>query len=192
MSQSFTLLWEKILRSSLWVVESKETRLVWITILAMKNSEGQVFSSVIGLADAAKVTLEECRQALAVLLAPDPNDTSKVEEGRRIREIPGGWQVVNHDMYRFSTDEKRAYWAAQKAKQRQKKKQKIEPPVSATFMAREERYSEALERGDEAAADAIAAEGLPELSDSNPPLTPRESELSEPQVEQNTNFPELE
>jgi hypothetical protein len=118
---SFTLLWQKILNSSLWVQESKETRLVWITLLAMKDKAGKVYSSAVGLADRAKVTPDECRESLAILLSPDPNDTSKVEEGRRIREIPGGWEVVNHDLYRFSTEEKREFWRATKAEERAKK-----------------------------------------------------------------------
>jgi hypothetical protein len=118
----FALLWGKILQSSIWVKESKETRLVWITILAMKNADGQIQSSVVGLADRAKVSADECRTALAVLLAPDPDDTSHVEDGRRIREIPGGWEVINHDLYRFSTEAKREFWRQSKAEQRQKKK----------------------------------------------------------------------
>ena len=114
----FTLLWSKILESSLWVQESKETRLVWITMLAMKGSNGVIQASLVGLADRAKVSVEECRKALKVLLSPDPHDTSKVEEGRRIREVPGGWQIVNNDLYRFSTEAKREFWRAQKAEQR--------------------------------------------------------------------------
>lgn len=112
------MLWGKILHSSLWVRESKETRLVWITLLAMKDSGGVVQASVVGLADAAKVTAAECREAIRVLMSPDPDDTSKVEEGRRIREVPGGWQIINHDLYRFSTEAKREMWRQQKAEQR--------------------------------------------------------------------------
>lgn len=117
----FTLLWGKILDSSIWVKESKETRLVWITLLAMKDSEGIVQASVVGLADRAKVTPDECRAALQVFLSPDSDDTSKVEDGRRIREVPGGWQIINHDLYRFSTEAKRRWWAQEKAAQRAKK-----------------------------------------------------------------------
>lgn len=115
---AFALLWGKLLRSSLWVTESKETRLVWVAMLAMKDEEGRVYSSVAGLADAAKVSLEECKEALRVLLAPDEGDTSKVEEGRRLREISGGWEVVNNDLYRYSSEEKREFWRKQKALQR--------------------------------------------------------------------------
>lgn len=121
----FALLWGKILDSSLWVKESKETRLVWITMLAMKDANGIVQASVVGLADRAKVTTEECRAALGVFLSPDPDDTSKVEGGRRIREVPGGWQIINHDHYRFSTEARREFWRVQKAEQRAKGKKKM-------------------------------------------------------------------
>lgn len=114
----FALLWGKILESSLWVQESKETRLVWITLLAMKDKDGVIQASEIGLADRAKVTPGECREALRVLASPDPNDSSKVEQGRRIREIPGGWQIINHDLYRFSTEARRLMWRETKAAQR--------------------------------------------------------------------------
>ena len=116
----FTLLWSKTLYSSLWVKESKETKLVWFTLLMLKNSEGIIQASLVGLADAAKVTLDECKEAVRVLSSPDEDDTSKVQEGRRILEIPGGWQIVNHDLYRFSTEAKREFWKAQKAEQREK------------------------------------------------------------------------
>ena len=122
---SFALVWGKLIHSSIWVKESKETRLVWITMLVMKDHAGQVHSSVVGLADAAKVSVEECRMALEVLLSPDLDDTSGVEEGRRIRVIPGGWEVINHDLYRFSTDSKREFWRQQKAEYRARKNLKI-------------------------------------------------------------------
>lgn len=118
----FALVWGKMLESSLWVKESKETRLVWIALLVMKDRDGIVQSSVVGLADRAKVSLAECKEALRVLMSPDPDDTSKVLEGRRITEVPGGWSIVNHDAYRFSTEAKRQYWREQKAKSRIKQK----------------------------------------------------------------------
>jgi hypothetical protein len=129
MNTGFTLLWGKILESSIWVKETKETRLVWITMLAMKDRVGRVQASVVGLADRAKVSVAECRKALEVLMSPDPDDTSKVEEGRRLREIPGGWEIVNHDLYRFSTDELRELWRRQKADQRARKKAAMDEAV---------------------------------------------------------------
>lgn len=168
MSGNFALLWGKILESSIWVKESKETRLVWITLLAMKNSDGIVQASVIGLADRAKVSPEECRGALEVFLSPDLDDTSKIEGGRRIREVPGGWQIVNHDLYRFSTEAKREFWRISKAEQRMAKEsskknraaKKSRKQVQAESQSRENRYVEAESVGDTQKADQIAAEGL--------------------------------
>lgn len=89
--------------------------------MALKDREGVVQSSVIGLADCAKVSPDECRKALEILLSPDREDTSKVDEGRRIREVPGGWQLTNHSLYQFSTEERREYWRLKKAAERKKK-----------------------------------------------------------------------
>lgn len=118
---SFALLWSKTLDSSVWRKESKETRLVWVTMLMMKNQDGLIQSSVIGLADRARVTKEECLEALRIFLAADPDDTSKVEEGKKIREVAGGWQIVNNELYRFSTAERREFWRQAKEAQRAKK-----------------------------------------------------------------------
>lgn len=120
MGNGFVMLWQKTLLSSLWRNESMSTRIVWITLLMMKDSEGRVISSKPGLRDTARVSDNELEVALGVLMAPDPASSSKAEEGRRIVEIPGGWRIVNHDLYRFSTEAKRAYWRETKAKYRQK------------------------------------------------------------------------
>lgn len=114
----FSLLHGSILNSSVWVLGTKEERIVWITILAMKDREGVVKSSMVGLADRAKVTLKECEAAVRKFEGPDKHDTSKVDGGRRLRAVPGGWQVVNHEYYRYSSDERREQWRMAKAAQR--------------------------------------------------------------------------
>jgi hypothetical protein len=163
---TFCLLFGSILRSSIWVQENKETRLVWITILALKDKDGCVYASKVGLADSAKVSPEECAAALVTLLSPDPNDTSGVYEGRRIVEIPGGWRVINNDLYRFSTEAKREIWRQQKAVQRAKKPHRKKnvgddgKPPSAGYMNREIRFVEAEKNGNSGLADKIAGEGL--------------------------------
>lgn len=150
----FALLWAKILDSSLWVKGSKETRLVWITLLAMRDKDGVVQASKVGLADRAKVKEEECEAALEELLGPDENDTSGVEDGKRLREVPGGWQIVNHERYMFATEARRMMWRESKARQRAKVPKRGKP------LRGEEAYRKALERGDEAEADRIAAQGV--------------------------------
>ncbi len=160
MKGPFVLLWTKLLRSSIWITGSKEARLVWVTMLALKDSEGIVQSSVVGLADAAKVSLEECVEALDIFLAPDPNDSGKVEDGRKIKVVPGGWQIINHDMYRFSTEAKREFWRATKAEQRQKRKSRRRP--SGPRQSAEPAGARAYDNGNVAGGDAIVTESLPE------------------------------
>jgi len=116
--KGFTLLWSKILDSSIWM-ESKETRLVWITMLAMKDAEGVVLAAPANLAHRARVSDDECQAALHVFLNPDKQTPNAPHEGRRIREVPGGWVILNHDVYRFSTEAKREFWRQQKAAQRE-------------------------------------------------------------------------
>lgn len=146
-SDGFCLLWGKILRSSLWINESKETRILWVAMLALRDADGVVQASVVGLADAAKLTPDECRVSLKRLLAPDPDDSSGVEEGRRLLEVKGGWRIVNHELYRFSTEAKREIWRQTKAKQRERAKgdatgtpfKKSSPPDGAQAVARRSR-----------------------------------------------------
>lgn len=113
----------------------------------MKDKDGIVQSSLVGLADMARVTEEECETALDIFLAPDEHDTSKVDEGRRLRVVPGiGWQVVNHEMYRFSKQAKRAVWREQKALQRESaKKKKVKPIEDPVAPMTEQQEREARE-----------------------------------------------
>lgn len=154
-NKGFVLLWSSILDSSVWMQDAP-TRLVWITLLAMKDSDGIVKTSVPGLAHRARVTLEECMSALQIFIAPDPMSTSKVEEGRRVREVPGGFFIINHEMYRYSTEERRSYWREQKAREREKKAHG-EPPGSKKPLTRSQQKlkadNEARERRYEKASD---------------------------------------
>jgi len=78
-------------------------------MLALKDRRQVVEASLPGLADFAKVSLEKCREALKVLSEPDPYSRSKEYEGRRIREVEGGWEILNGEKYRdkMNADERR-------------------------------------------------------------------------------------
>ncbi len=121
---SYTKLFSSIVTSTIWREDDK-TRIVWITMLALKNRHGQVAGSVPGLAAMANVSTEDCRAALVRLSEPDPDSRSKEFDGRRIEAMDGGWQVLNHGKYRdaMSKDERAAYQAAWQKKYRQKKKE---------------------------------------------------------------------
>lgn len=69
-------------------------------MLAMADRNGEVQASLPGLADVARVTLEQAEAALVTLSEPDKHSRSKEFEGRRIAETDGGWVLLNHDKYR--------------------------------------------------------------------------------------------
>ena len=155
--KSFCLVWSTLLDSTLWVSGSKESRLVWIALLALKDKKGEVHNTVAGLAHRAIVTFKECQMALEFLSSPDPHSQNKEEGGRRIVAIEGGWRIVSHDKYRFGSEAARAYWRESKRIQRNKKSSK---QVHSENQAREERFIKAYERGDDQKADEIISEGL--------------------------------
>ena len=86
-----------------------ETRLVWVTMLALADQHGHVDGTVRSLSRVSRVTIEQCQSALDCLLGPDTDDRSGVLDGRRLVSQQGGWGIVNHATYRnkMSADDRR-------------------------------------------------------------------------------------
>jgi hypothetical protein len=94
----FTKLASTILKSSIWM-EDCETRIVWIAMLADCDAYGKVIGTVPGLANLYRVPVEKCREALAKFMEPDPESQDPSHEGRRIKKVEGGWQILNYVKY---------------------------------------------------------------------------------------------
>jgi hypothetical protein len=105
----YTPLFQSIVTSSVWS-ESHTVRVVWVTMLALADSEGVVEGSIIGLAHVARVTVEECEAALKCLSSPDKYSRTHEHEGRRIAEVPGGWLVLNLKDFRERAKGRAAYY----------------------------------------------------------------------------------
>lgn len=127
---SYTKLFSSIVASTIWQ-ESKETKILWITMLAVKNQWGIVEASVPGLAKFAGLTLQETEKALAELQSPDPYSRTKDNDGRRIYECDGGWRVLNHEKYRAmeSSETRREQMRVAQAKFRNKHKPKTDDQI---------------------------------------------------------------
>jgi hypothetical protein len=95
----YTKLFSQILDSTVWR-EDDHARILWITMLAMADRDGIVQSSIPGLADRARISIEHCEAGLKRFQQPDKYSKSKEDEGRRIRPIEGGWLLINHGKYR--------------------------------------------------------------------------------------------
>jgi hypothetical protein len=123
MSMTFTKLFSSITASTIWAARD-QTRILWITMLAMADQHGRVWASVPGLANIARISIPDCETALAELQAPDKYSRTKDHDGRRIEPIDGGWRLLNHAKYRAIRDEesikesKRRYINARREKER--------------------------------------------------------------------------
>ena len=129
---AYTKLFNSIITSTIWM-ESDQTRIVWITLLAMADKNGEVQGSIPGIARVAGVSLDACKAAFKAFLSPDPYSRTKDDEGRRIEEIDGGWLLINHAKYRemASRDESKEAAAKRQARARERKKRnKIVTPAS--------------------------------------------------------------
>ena len=110
MSMTFTKLFSSITESTVWC-EPAHTRLVWITMLAMADKRGYVEASIPGLANRARVPLEDTEKALETFMSPDRYSRTAEHEGRRIEPIDGGWRLLNYSKYREArdSDDRREY-----------------------------------------------------------------------------------
>jgi hypothetical protein len=123
---TYTKLFQSILDSSIWQ-ESHQTRIVWVTMLAMADQHGEVQASVPGLAKRAGVTVSEAEDAIAVFSRPDRYSRTPDHEGRRIAKIDGGWEILNHAKYRFEASlQDRRDKALERQRRRRNGLQKVE------------------------------------------------------------------
>jgi hypothetical protein len=121
----YTKLFPSIVHSTVWRAPNA-TRLVWITMLALADRDGQVEASLPGLADAARVSLDECTEALQYLQQPDPWSRTKDFQGRRIVPTDGGWLLLNHEKYRRKLDaEDRKTRAAERQKRHRDRRRDV-------------------------------------------------------------------
>lgn len=117
----YAKLFSSITESSLWS-ESKEARLLFVSMLARADAEGFVEAAVPGLARIANLTIDEVQSALTVLESPDKFSKQRHEDddGRRLVRLLNGWKIVNYAYYRNrrQEEERREYQREYRAKYR--------------------------------------------------------------------------
>lgn len=95
----FTKLVPEIIQSSIWN-EASDIRIVWITLIAIKDQDGYVRGDARTIARLANVPTEAAEIALKKFQEPDEYSHTPTDEGRRIRKADGGFTVINHGLYR--------------------------------------------------------------------------------------------
>lgn len=106
----YTKLFSDILMSTVWR-EPNHVRILWITMLASQDRDHIVNASIPGLADSARISIDECEHALQILSSPDYYSRTKDHKGRRIIVVDGGWKLVNGKKYhdKLNAQERREY-----------------------------------------------------------------------------------
>jgi len=99
----FTKLVPEIIQSSIWN-ETAEIRCVWIAMIATKDADGYVRGDARTIARMANVSPDAVEAALEMFQQPDPSSHTPDNDGRRIIPAPGGWIILNHDLYRCRDD----------------------------------------------------------------------------------------
>lgn len=152
---SYTKLANSILTSTIWV-EDDHTRIVWVTLLALADRNGEVEGSIPGLASIARVPVESCRAAITKFLAPDHDSRTATDEGRRVECIDGGWLLINHGKYRErATDDHRKAKAAER-QQRARERNKRNIGTISNLVTHESRQFPQAEADADADTDAKA------------------------------------
>ncbi len=120
----------------------KNAKLLFLTMIPLANQEGFVSASLDGLADFARLTESETEEALEILEGPDRKSRNKANEGRRVKPVEGGWQILGYERHweRMTIERRKAQMRAASAKHRQKVKRGVPQSGSAS-------YERALEAG---------------------------------------------
>lgn len=92
-----------IVDSTLWMQPDDVLR-VWVAMMAKANASGYVRASVPSMAHLCRMPIQRLEEILDVLLSPDPYSRTPTDEGRRIRVVDGGWQLINYLSYRNARD----------------------------------------------------------------------------------------
>jgi hypothetical protein len=145
---SYTKLFSSIVTSSIWSEDDK-TRILWVTLLALADKNGMIEAAIPGLANAARISIKDCEDAIKKFESPDHYSRSVANEGRRIKRVDGGWILLNHAEYRhkMSAEDRTEYQRVKQALYRAR--------LKGLPLAGETEYVECLKRGDQEGAQAI-------------------------------------
>lgn len=170
MGEGFVKLFGSILDSSVWSYDA-ETKIVWITILAMSDKDGLVHAAVPGIASRAGVSVKKTEEALYVFSEPDPYSRNIEHDGRRIERHGRDWRVLNYEYFRNLQKQeaekarKRDWWRKNKGKNTETSEKLDETSKTST---KTRRIAEA-EADTEADTEAEAASAPPLPMGANTP-----------------------
>jgi len=128
----FSKLFSSLITSTIWGEDDK-TRILWITMIATANRYGEVAGTAPGLARVANLPLEDARKGLEKLQQPDKESRDQENEGRRIKRIDGGYQILNYLKYRQKMRDRAEYHRQYRAERVERTKQNMQNPLNKTI-----------------------------------------------------------
>jgi len=140
----FTKLDEGILQSSI-IGENSDYFKVWIALLASCKEDGIARLSPVFLSSVCRLDIKIVMDALDKFMSPDPFSRSKEEDGRRLKEVDGGYLLVNYLKYRERTYSG-SKEAIRKRKQRQRQSAKLDTSVHPLFTLIIDRFAQNYEK----------------------------------------------
>jgi hypothetical protein len=131
MEMTFHKLSSKLTMSSLWT-KPNATRILFITMLSLKDDNGFVEGCDDTLMHTAYLTKDEYDAAMSDLMSPDPQSKCRDFEGRRVGVCEGGWVILSAGRYTSKEAEKKKkhneymkrYMAEKRAKDKERQEQK--------------------------------------------------------------------
>ena len=156
---------DKLLDSSVWIGTPSNVKILWIAMLALADQHGRIIKGLPGLVHRSDLTREEVLAALKFLEAPDPDSQTKTFEGRRVKLIEGGWQLLTYKIHREYRTDKQVKEAERKAVYRDRKAQEKEVGRVPDVPVSPRRSVPEAEAEAEAEAEIVSSEGLSHQED---------------------------
>lgn len=118
----YTKLFSELVTSTIWN-EPNDCRVLWITMLALREKDNICRATVPALAKFSDITVEECEKYLVKFQQPDKYSRSQEHEGRRIQPVDGGFLILNGAKYRekLSAEDRKEQFRKASAKYREKR-----------------------------------------------------------------------
>lgn len=119
--QGFAKLDRTITNSSLWT-QGDDVLRVWVALLASADAQGYVRASAPAMARTCNVERARYDEIIEYLASPDADSRTPDHDGRRLDMVDGGYQILNHQLYRGGRDpearreQKRDWWHRNRAK----------------------------------------------------------------------------
>lgn len=157
-THTWSPLWSKLVDSSIWS-EPDAVRIVFITMLAKKDSDHIVRGTAFNISRWSNKSEAEVLAALKILSEPDKRRIEPQPfEGRRIEKVEDGWLMLNGEEYRKKVSEEMRKARLRKAQTTYRAKH---PAGKSEPLKGEVAGVKAHENGDDKGFDDAVTKSLP-------------------------------